>query len=328
MKRVFLTGATGFLGQNLLDVLLQDGQWTVIAFVRTSSNTAALDARGVQHVVGDLDDPVSIAAAMPDGVDVVIHAAANLSTWWPNDAMQWQDNVAGTKAVCDAALTKHAKRFVLVSSVASYGLDGTFTEDLPQEGHLSCVHYARTKYAAEQHVRAAIKCGLNAVIVNPAHLLGPFDKTGWARMFIMIAHNKLDGIPPGSGSFAYAPCVAKTIVDVASGDCGRVGHNYLLGGANATFRDVIVSAATRLGKHETRAPLPRWLFLTLGWCYDWYAYLVTSVEPPITYGNAFATSAVLSVDSAKAKIELGYETPTLDAMLQHTLAWLEAQHML
>ncbi|KAF0692865.1 Aste57867_16111 [Aphanomyces stellatus] len=329
-KTAFLTGATGFLGQNILDVLLQDGQWTVIAFVRASSNTTTLASRdGVRCVVGNLRDSDSIAAVMPEGVDAVIHAAANLSMWWPQDAAQWQDNVNGTKAMCDAALVKHAKRFVFVSSIASYGFDhGAYTEDLPQDGHVSPIHYARSKYAAEQHVRAAIKDGLQAVIVNPAHIVGPHDKSNWGRMFIMIAQNKLDGIPPGSGSFAYGPYVADAIVKIASGDCGRIGHNYLLGGANVTFQELLVAASTILGKQETRAPLPTWLIFLLGWVYDWYAYLVTGVEPPITAAIAHVITTKYTVDGTKAKTELGYKTRSLGEMLEPSIAWLRDQHLI
>ncbi|KAF0692861.1 Aste57867_16107 [Aphanomyces stellatus] len=329
-KTAFVTGATGFLGQHIVDVLLKDGEWTVIAFVRASSNTIALASRvGVQCVVGNLRDSASIAAVMPEGVDAVIHAAANLTLYAPQHAEQWEDNVTATKAMCDAALAKHAKRFVFVSSTASFGnAPGVITEDSEQLGNVSPVNYAQTKYAAEQCVRAAIRDGLQAIIVNPAHIIGPYDKVSWSRLFIMLSQGKLDGIPPGAGSFAYGPCVAEAIVVAASGERGRVGHNYFLGGANASFHTLLISAADLIGVKETRKPLPAWLLLTLGWFYDWYAYLVTGTEPKLTYEGALLVTGEKYCDSTKAKTELGYKTMTIEEMLPPILAWLKTNKYL
>ncbi|KAF0713159.1 Aste57867_4489 [Aphanomyces stellatus] len=324
-KTAFITGATGFLGQHLVDVLVRDGH-IVIAFVRGSSKTAALEALGVQCVVGNMHDAASIAAAMPMDVDLVIHAAANLTAWQPKHSDQWEDNVVATQAMCDAALKRHAKRFVFVSSITSYGVASTvWTEDMAQEGHRSGLHYAATKLAAEEHVRDATRQGLHAVIVNPCHILGPYDTQMWSRLFILISKNALDGIPPGGGSFAYGPHVARAIL--AAAEKGRVGHNYILGGPNASFQDLLVTAAAALGKEETRAPLPRPLFLFLGWAYDWYSYLITGSEPPLTYEGAVLTTASMFADSSKAKTELGYTTMPLDEMVRDTISWLKTQDL-
>ncbi|RHY70729.1 hypothetical protein DYB34_014084 [Aphanomyces astaci] len=324
-KVAFVTGATGFLGQNLVNSLLEQ-HWTVIAFVRATSVTAPLTARGgVTCVVGNMLDAASIAAAMPLDVDAVFHVAANTSLWVATHRLQYEENVYGTKAMCDAAVQRRAKRFVFVSSISAYGyVPHVLVETTPDDGRRDySMNYSRSKRDAEVVVRDAIAShGLDAVIVNPGQIVGPHDTKNFSRIFLMLAKNRLDGIPPGMGSFAYAPDVAEATI--AAAERGRVGENYLLGGETASYRDLIVNAATLMGKKETRRPLPRWVLLLLGRLYDLYSVYWSHVEPEISYDAAYEVCATSIVDSTKAKTELGYQTRTLGEILPPTLHWLES----
>ena len=131
MKTAFVTGATGFLGVNLVALLRAEG-WRVVAIHRPASRLAELRDLGVELVPGAIDDPSSLERAMPEGVDAVFHVAGNTSVWSRNDAAQTRDNVEGTRNVAAAALARGARRMVHTSSVTVYGLgDFRATEETP-----------------------------------------------------------------------------------------------------------------------------------------------------------------------------------------------------
>ncbi|OQS03662.1 oxidoreductase [Thraustotheca clavata] len=326
MARIaFVTGATGFLGRNLINSLLRD-EWKIIAMHRQNSKIDELKALGVECIAVDMHDASSIADAMPENVDAVFHLAANTTLWRAKHAEQWKDNVDGVKAMCEAALTKHAKKFVFVSSVAAYGYrEDIINEDTPQEGSIAPINYCRTKAAAEVEVRAAISKGLQAVIINPAHIVGPHDKTGWIRIIKMIARNELTGIPPGSGSFCYGPFVADAIVSAV--DKGQIGHNYLLHGPDAPFLEFVRIASQQLGKEDTRNPLPAFLLRLVGQFNEFVAYF-TQNEPEITYEGALMVCQHATIQTTKAKDELGYQQQPLAETIAKTIEWLRSTNQL
>ena len=102
----------------------------MIAIHRPRSDTAELVRLGAELLVCALDDVDALAADMPDGVDVVYHMAGDISWWRRNAERQRRTNVDGTRAVVEAALRRHAKRFIHTSSIAAFGIpDGVIRED-------------------------------------------------------------------------------------------------------------------------------------------------------------------------------------------------------
>ena len=80
--------------------------------------------------------------------------------------------------------------------------------------------------------------------LNPANIIGPYDFGGWSRLFPMIHQGRLKGAPPGSASFCHSRETAKA--HISAWEKGRCGHNYLLGGANATWLEVIRKSLARI----------------------------------------------------------------------------------
>lgn len=108
----------------------------------------------------------------------------------------------------EAALQRKAKRFIHTSSVAAFGIDHAFIDEGTQSTALhSSIGYVRTKWLGEEEVRKGIKQGLSAVILNPSNILGPYDTTGWARLFRLLKKGKLPGIPPGPATPSNASAV-------------------------------------------------------------------------------------------------------------------------
>jgi nucleoside-diphosphate-sugar epimerase len=317
MPTAFVTGGTGFLGSNLVHLLHEQG-WNVIAMHRGTTSADRLKALGAEPRTAELDDVESLKRAMPEGVDAVFHLAASISWWRFDRKQQEQVNVGGTRNVAEAALARGAKRFVHTSSVAAYGIDhASIDERTPSTAGQSPLGYVRTKWLAEQEVRKAIQKGLSAVIVNPANIMGPYDRTGWARLFRMLKEGKLPGVPPGSGSWCHSREVARA--HLAAATRGEVGDNYLLGGTDGSYAELATTMAELLGVKPPR-PVPGAMLKAIGTVNEWLS-IFTRKEPDMTYGSALVVSSSWRVDSSKAVRDLGYVPRSLREMTEDSFRW-------
>jgi dihydroflavonol-4-reductase len=315
----FVTGATGFLGLNLVDALL-DCNWHVVALHRKTSNVSRLRARGVDLAEGTLDDRTSLTRAIPEHCDAVFHVAGNISLWSRNDVQQTKDNVEGTRNVAAAALAQKAKRFVHTSTVAVWGEqhDLPYDESATQHGTTSRINYQRSKALGELEIRKAIERGLDAVIMNPSHIVGRYDTEGWSKSIRLVAEGKLPGIPPGKGSFCDAGAVARA--HVASVDRGRSGENYILGGADATYLELVTVIGELLGKKVGKSAVPIWLIALLSGLTR-FGSLFTGRQPAVTKEMLAGLTHHEIVNCEKAVRELGYEKVPLLKMVETALAW-------
>jgi dihydroflavonol-4-reductase len=316
MPTVLLTGANGFLGQHLLRELRLAGA-DVRALSRRADADAEIAALGGQPVRGDVTDPVSLRNAMA-GVDAVFHTAADTNTWRPGNAAQTRTNVGGAQNLLAAAREAGVGAFMHTSSVSAYShrVHQTLREDVPQRGGDSWVNYERTKFLAEQAVRAS---GLPVIIFQPSHILGPGDTRNWSRLIRLVDANKLPGVPPGSGAFADVREIAKAQVRAWQRD--KFGETYLLGGQQATFLELITEIGRQLGRSVPTRATPAFAIRLLAQSKYW-ASLLTRRPPDITPEGAMFTCHDLSVDSGKAMRELGYRATPLPALLADTIAWL------
>src|SRR5260370_20153298 len=120
MKSAFVTGATGFVGLNLVEELVRQG-WQVTALHRVESDLAELGGFPVTLMPGDITDAASLRAAMPEDVYAVFHVAGNTNLWSRRNARQTRENVEGTRNVVETAGGGTAKKLVLTPSIAAYG---------------------------------------------------------------------------------------------------------------------------------------------------------------------------------------------------------------
>src|SRR4051812_49273552 len=159
-----VTGATGFLGLNLVRELTAGG-WRVIALHRPNADLKYLRRFPVEPAVATLEDAASLDRAMPEGLDAVFHAAADLSSWHGHRDRQTRANVDGTRHLVDVAVRRGVRKFIHTSTTSVYGLPRLpFDETAPHLGRGSGFHYQHTKALAEVEVRAGIARGLDAVI--------------------------------------------------------------------------------------------------------------------------------------------------------------------
>lgn len=324
-RTAFVTGATGFLGLNLVEQLVAGG-WQVVALHRPTSDLTYLKRFPVRLVEGAVEDAASLDRAMPEGVDVVFHTAADVTFWSRHRERQTRTNVDGTRHVVAATLKHGARKLVYTSTTSVYGFPpGPFDETAPHLGRGSWFHYMHTKTLAEDEVRAGIGRGLDAVLLNPANVVGRFDRHNWARLVRLAAEGRLPLIPPGRASFCHAAEVART--HVAAADHGRTGENYILGGADAGYADLVRLIGEVVGRTvKVRVARPRMLRVAgrvLGW-----VSLVTGREPLVTPESAAFLGADLVCRSDKAVRELGYRPVPLREMLEDCHGWLAAEGFL
>jgi nucleoside-diphosphate-sugar epimerase len=321
----FVTGGTGFIGGTLVELLAADG-WRVTVLHRPTSDTNRLAKLGVSLAEGSVTDAAAVERAMPEGVDTVFHVAASLSFAAAGDAEQTRTNIGGTRNVVKTALAKHAHRLVHTSSVAAYGLhDGPIIETTRSNASASGINYFVSKALAEAEVRKGIDAGLDAVIINPGNVMGPGDTDAWARLVRLVHAGKVPAVGGGGGSFCHVREVARA--HIAASEKGRSGENYLLGGADATYLELMQVTQRIPGGKAPRRAMPPAVMKAAGYLLPLVAKL-TGGPADLTPAMARIMSSGVYIDCAKAIAELGYETVPLDEILADTCSWLKQEGLL
>lgn len=324
MPTALVTGATGFLGGHVVRALIDRGI-AVRALYRDGRALNKLKDLPVEVRQGDVTKPESLAAAMDGKLDYVFHIAASTASWRPYFAEQTRINVDGTRNVVEAALNAGVGRLIHTSSVAVYGFtDAVISEESPQLGRDSWVNYARSKALGEDQVRAGIKRGLDAVIVNPTHILGPGDTSTWSRLFLLVDQRKLPGVPPGSGSFIDVRAAAKA--HLVAAERGLCGENYLLGGEEVSFLDLVQNIGRQLGRSTPRRAIPATLLRALARVSDGFSR-ISGKEPDITPEAVAFVCHEMRCDFSKAQRELDLTVTPIYHLIADTIASLREQHL-
>ncbi len=248
-KRIFITGATGFLGSHLLRELLSAGYANIHALRRASSSMDLVSdlAERVHWYEGDVLDVDHLAKAI-EGSEAVFHAAA-LVSFLPRDKKRlYEINVKGTANVVNVALACGVKDFMHVSSVAALGRsrEGEFiNEDTPWEDAPNNTNYAHSKYLAELEVWRGQEEGLQVGIVNPSIILG-MGRPGEGTMgfFSRVAKGMIF-YPTGMTGFVDVRDVARFMRLLY--ESGRRGERFVLSGENMPYGKFFELIARELG---------------------------------------------------------------------------------
>ena len=322
----FVTGATGFLGLNLVRELITRN-WEVHALHRPSSDLRYLKDLPLTLVPGDILDTESLLTGIPEDCDALFHVAGDTSLWSGHDARQTRINVEGTRNVVDAALQRGVRRFIHTSTTSAFGRHpGLVNESSPSLAADSVVNYEKSKYLGQELVRKASKeRGLDAVILNPAAIIGPFDAQTWARTFYMLRDGKIAALPPGSVSFNHV----RNIVDahINAVDHGRTGEQYILGGETMKLADMLRKMGALLDCKVPGIVAPAALLRLIGQVSS-LAARFTHREPNISLETALFMGRSHVYDSSKAQRELGLKTASLDECLRDSIEWLKQEKLL
>src|SRR5215471_3666117 len=174
--RIFITGATGFVGSHVAQLLCAQGA-DVRLLVRPTSRTENIADLKADRVVGDLRDPDSLKKAM-EGCEFVFHVAADYRLWVRDPEEMYRSNVEGTRAILRAAQETRVRRVIYTSSVATMGFStsGQIADETSPVTLKDMVGpYKRSKFMAEQVALEAGRNGANVVVVNPTTPVGDCD---------------------------------------------------------------------------------------------------------------------------------------------------------
>lgn len=308
--RMAVTGAAGFVGQNLVGMLADAGH-EVVAIDRTRGGPDTADTLWRE---GDIFDGTAMRHAF-EGVEVVFHLAAVIALSKRQAALAMRVNVDGVRAVAEAALETGARRLVHCSSMQAFDPHhpGVLDETCPRSLDPSLPVYHRSKALGENALLAVADRGLDAVICQPTGIFGPVD-TGPSRINQLLRAAARGWLPIGVRTefdLVDVRDVAKGLI--AAAEFGRPGESYLLPGHQADFRTVL-SLAARLGGHRTsRIALPLSMIDAVMRVIGPIADLAGN--DALSRGALQALQAPERVDGAKAHAELGHRPrPTAETV--------------
>ncbi len=321
MTAVLVTGATGFLGEHLCRVLVEQGH---IVRGLARSRSGVLAELGVGTIRGDVLDGPELDRAL-EGVHAVFHLAGAVSRD-PDDAQRMMRlHVDGTRRVLERMHAAGVKRMILASTSGTIGVskdEAILDETAPyaEEIVAGWPYYASKIYQERLAFEHGEKLGIEVVAVNPSLLLGPGDRrlssTGDVRKFIK---KQVPVLPDGGINFVDARDAAEATA--AALDKGRAGERYLLGGPNWTMREFF----GRLGRVANVAPprlkLPaKWNKLGASLVEELYRW--RDKEPPVDRISVEMADHYWWIDSSKAERELGFQARDPQLTLHDTVAYL------
>jgi nucleoside-diphosphate-sugar epimerase len=320
--RVFVTGATGFIGGHVARRLRERGD-EVRVLARSSAKAAPLVELGCEPVIGDLGDSAAIAAGL-DGAVAAIHGAAIYEVGIPasEHRRMYEANVLGTETVLRAALEARTPKVVYVSTIAAYGnTHGQVVDETYEHpGHGFTSYYEQTKYEAHRLARHMMdEEGLPCVIVQPGGVYGPGDHSAVGKQISDFAGGRLPLLP-----FPDLGMNLVHVEDVADGillalDHGEPGQSYNLGGQIATMRELIGTVAELTGRRPPRGTLPTGLLKALRPAGP-VVGKVMGQPPNLAELISSADEVTFWAKHDKAIAELGYSPRGLERGLRETLA--------
>jgi len=244
-----VTGATGHIGNVLVRQLLEKGE-KVRALILRGEDLTPLKGLNVETVVGDVLDPESLKSAL-EGVQRVFHLAGIISIMPGRNELVRRVNVDGTLNLINAAIQSGVRRLVYTSSIhaivrAPHGVE--IDETLPFDPHNPVGEYDRSKAEATLAVQEAVKQGLDAVIVCPTGVIGPYDYRGseMGNLIRDCAEQKPQMYVDGAYDFVDVRDVAEGII--LAGEKGRMGESYILSGERISVRYLLETIREVTGK--------------------------------------------------------------------------------
>jgi nucleoside-diphosphate-sugar epimerase len=317
-KKVFITGAAGFIGRSLM-IRYQSMGWTVVGIDRCADPEQGI-------YCGDLLQP-EVWMEHLQGCDLVIHTAALVSNTVSWDSA-WEINVKGTKCVVDAAVTAGVSRLLHLSSVAAYGFffEGCAREDMPLKpiGNV----YVDSKIASEHVVLHAQASGvLDCTIVRPTDVYGPASRP-WVTIPVeSIRKNQF--VLPAKGMGRFSPVYIDNLIDgmvLAAEKDSAIGQIFNIGdGVDVSSSQFFGHYYQFLGLTKPVKTVSLKLAKLIAHVVQLCARLTGSVSE-IGPGTMDMLSRTGSYDISKARRLLGYE-PTVDlqAGMALTHEWLSEQ---
>lgn len=332
--RVFITGATGFVGANLVRLLLEQG-CSIRALVRPQSDLSNLAGLAIETVTGSLTDP-DLAKTM-DGCRYCFHVAALYSLWQRDRPQLYQANVLGTRNVLAAAQQAGIERTVYTSSVAAIGVrsDGQLADETYQSPPEKLISdYKKSKYWAEQAAVKAANAGQNIVIVNPSTPIGPRDlkPTPTGDIILRFLRRQMPAyVDTGLNlidvrDVAWGHWLALHQGKVATGGKNGEVNRYILGHQNTSLKQLLELLSEITGLPAPKITVPLWLPLGVAWTEE-KLLAKLGYQPTVPLDGVRMSSQSMYYDTGKAVQELGLPQSPIRQAVVEAVEWFRSAGM-
>ena len=316
--KIFVTGATGFLGSHVARVLAEQGA-DLRLLVRPTSNLKNLEGLHAETATGDLRDSASLEKAM-SGCDTVFHVAADYRLWV-------RDPAEGTRAILEAARKNNVRCVVYTSSVATMGFTGNgrpADEDSPVSLANMIGHYKRSKFMAEQVAMEAGRSGMRVVTVNPTTPVGEQDikPTPTGRIVVDFLKGKFPAyVETGLNLVDVRECA---LGHIAALEKGKSGERYILGGEDLTLKQILDKLSAISGLPSPKIKLPYFVAYAAGLVDQTVSGRLLGREPRATVETVRMGKKKMWASSDKAQRELGWKPLPAENALRRAVEWFRA----
>ncbi len=318
---VVVTGATGHLGNALVRELLARGK-EVRTVIRPFRDTTSIEGLEVERVEGDVRNVDSLIQAFK-GADVVYHLAGMISILPGKAELLHQVNVRGTRNAVEACLKSGVPRLVYTSAIQAIAEPpgGTvIDETLPFDPDTAIGEYDKTKAQGTLQILEGVQKGLDAVIVCPTGVIGPYDfkPSEMGQMFIDFARGKLKAYIDGAYDFVDVRDVA--VGHILACEKGRTGESYILSGERITLDDLMLLLEEVTGASIPHLKMPIWLARIMAIFTPLY-YRVTNTIPRFTKYSIRTLTSNSVISREKSRRELGYFPRPIREIIEDTIRW-------
>lgn len=324
----FVTGASGFIGANLVHELVARGH-RVKALVRAESDLRGLLGADCEKIYGDISQREFLEKNMR-GCDWCFHVAASYHLWLRDYAPMYAANVEGTRTVIEAAAAS-CSRIVYTSTVGCIGLPKKINGELiatdeatPVSGAQMSNHYKRSKWQAEVIAREFAAKGLPVIIVNPSAPIGPRDvkPTPTGKVIVDFLNRQMPAYLDTGLNWVHVRDVA--VGQILAAEKGRVGERYILGNAEGNWT---MKKAFEVLQEITGLPAPKFqvpYFVALAAAHvDETISKISGKPPKAPLAGVRMAKYKMFFNPAKAIRELGIpQTPPKQA-LADAVAWFQ-----
>ena len=317
--KVAVTGASGHVGNVLCRELIKQGH-RVRALIH--HDTDDLESIGVEMVQGDLMDINSLEKLCMD-CEVVFHLAAKISIDEKEKDLVRLTNVTGTQNLIKAAIKTGIKKFIHFSTIHAldpFPLDEELNETRPYIGHTHMI-YEQSKTESEKLVLEAVLEGLDAVIITPTAIIGPYDykPSFLGQALIKMVTNSLPMLV--SGGYDWVDVRDVVVCAIAAAEKGRQGERYIASGHYLSLKDLSQMISKVTGRKTPSFTGPTILakiglpFIAL--------YSKLKNEDPLYTSNSLEIlkNSNRRISHAKATAELNYQPRPLEETLRDTFDW-------
>jgi len=322
VARIFVTGASGFIGGALAARLVERGD-DIVALARSDDSAAKLGARGLAVVRGDVLDEDSLAAGMA-GCELAYHVAGINSHCPPDPKLMLRVNGVGPELVVRAAARAGVRRVVYTSSAASVGEPaGTVGHELtPHRGSYLSV-YDRSKHEGEQAAFAAAhRLGVELVAVNPSSVQGPGRKAGNGKLVIDYLNGKLPAFVDTHVSVVDIDDTAEA--HILAAERGRHGARHVLNGATITSAEALELIAELSGVRQRVRIVPPAVAMGAATLAE-AVYRLRGRTPSLCRGRVRTFLHGHRYDGSLATRELGLVYTPVEETFRRTIEWAVAE---